>query len=85
MENNFEHSEWELINPKNISFVLNNHDGLLWELLVNLNLRGMPIGSIVQEGNCFNFETNKLDQEYSYRMLMRDRNVLFFRKLKSDF
>jgi hypothetical protein len=49
----FEASEWELINPKNISFGLNNHDGLIWELMVFIKaesgyIRGMPIGFIVQ-------------------------------------
>jgi len=49
----FEASEWELINPKNISFGLNNHDGLIWELMVSIKaesgyIRGMPIGFIVQ-------------------------------------
>ena len=34
MDNNkvYEKSEWEHINPKNLGFTLNNHDGLKWEL-----------------------------------------------------
>ena len=86
MEKEYEKSEWELINPKNISFGLNNHDGLIWEILVGINLRGMPIGNIVQgnEYSSLSFQTNPNDEEYIYRMIMSGRNVMFFRRKRKD-
>lgn len=97
MENKFETSEWELINPKNIHFSLNNHDGLLWELMIGIKtadgyIRGMPIGFIEQATpeqieDCysmpsprFKFVSNKKDEEYSYRMVMSGKAIMFFRK-----
>ena len=79
-EKEFKVNEWELISPLNISIDFNNHDGLKWDLLVCYRNRGMPIGSIIQSGEEMKFESNHLDKEYSYRMMMSGRNVLFFRR-----
>jgi hypothetical protein len=79
-------SEWEHINPKNLDFCLNNHDGLKWELFVSTktddgNIRGMPIGWIIQGDveDTFKFITNPKDEKYSYRMMMSGKTILFFR------
>ena len=87
MEKIYEKSEWELINPKNIHFSLNNHDGLIWELLVGTKTedgycRGMPIGSIVEgdSENNIKFVSNQKDEEYSYRIIMSGVKILFFRR-----
>lgn len=90
-EKSYQKSEWEHINPKNISFDLNNHDGLKWELMVSTKtedgyIRGMPIGWIVQgeTEDSFTFLINEKDEEYTYRMIMSDKTVLLFRRIKKS-
>jgi hypothetical protein len=86
----FEESEWELINPKNIHMTLNNSDGLHWSFSVGIKLpdgyiRGMPIGNFIQglEGS-IEFETNPNDKEYSYKIIMSGKTILFFRRKRSS-
>jgi hypothetical protein len=88
-EKKYELSEWEHINPKNLDFTLGNHDGLIWELFVSTKsddglIRGMPIGWIVQgREDTFKFVSNEKDENYSYRMIMSGKTILFFRRKKN--
>lgn len=86
-EKKYEPSEWEHINPKNLDFTFNNHDGLKWKLYVSTktedgNIQGMPIGWILQGDaeDTFKFESNKDNPEYVYRMIMSGKTILFFRR-----
>lgn len=80
-DNEFKVSEWEFISPLNLDICFNNHDGLLWDLMVCYKLRGMPIGYLVQsKDDGFKFKSNHLDKEYTYRMIMSGGNVMFFRR-----
>lgn len=72
---------WELLDNKGISFLMNNHDGLLWEVLINYKEgdRDRFIGKLTEEG-LVPMPVN--DAKFEYRMLWSEGKILFFRREK---
>lgn len=67
-----------------ISLGMNNHDGLIWDMIVSrytdetrVGVRGKPIGFIDGDG----FHSNEDDKDRIYKMLFTtEGHVMFFEK-----
>ncbi|CAK0770828.1 hypothetical protein CCP3SC1AL1_520017 [Gammaproteobacteria bacterium] len=75
-------NKWEVMDNRGISFSLNNHDGLLWEVLIFYKEedRQFFIGKLTEKG-IVPYSTNyKKNEEYEYRLMWAEDKILFFRR-----